>query len=317
MQSKWNNIKHQNKTSVLDYCHENILIIPEALHGMNDILPLYSDKRSSIFYKDLNYDLLDIEFYTNQCCIVYIVSGSETITSSDNKKYVINEKEAILFPKGLNLYSDFVRMNVSLNAYLIFFDNEIVMDFLANHQKPIKKVSQLKKGHEFIEPGPEKIKTGDAFHSFFQSLSKVYKDADNCKKLFNLKLLELLYLVEVYNPDIDLKQSISMDCTQPKRNIIRLMERYGLTNLSANDFAQMSGRSLSSFNREFKRLHNTTPKQWLVEYRLKHAYQLLVDDGVTVTEAANEVGYNNISHFIKAFREKYGTTPKQLSTAFS
>ncbi|WP_369832151.1 helix-turn-helix domain-containing protein [Motiliproteus sp. MSK22-1] len=82
--------------------------------------------------------------------------------------------------------------------------------------------------------------------------------------------------------------------------------------MSVSDLAQISGRSLSSFNREFKSTYKMPPKQWLQEKRLSYSKELLQYNELSVTEIAMKVGYENVSHFIKAFKNRYGSTPKQL-----
>ncbi len=84
-----------------------------------------------------------------------------------------------------------------------------------------------------------------------------------------------------------------------------MLEHYD-KNLTIADFADLSGRSLSTFNREFKLRHNKTPKQWLIEKKIFKAKELL-DEGFSV-----EVGYHNVSHFIKAYKSIYGKTPKEM-----
>jgi AraC-like DNA-binding protein len=89
------------------------------------------------------------------------------------------------------------------------------------------------------------------------------------------------------------------------------MREYRCHNLSVQDFARLTGRSPSSFNRDFKRQFGTTPHQWLIDARLDRAMELIQSTQMTVTEVALEIGYDNVSHFIKAFKTKYGQTPKQ------
>jgi AraC-like DNA-binding protein len=101
-----------------------------------------------------------------------------------------------------------------------------------------------------------------------------------------------------------------------KRNIKRLLEQFAISELTAKELAELSGRSLSTFNREFKSLYSATPKQWLIDRRLTHAHMLLSEKQWSVTDAAIEAGYNNISHFIAAFKKKYGKTPHQAKLKF-
>ena len=82
--------------------------------------------------------------------------------------------------------------------------------------------------------------------------------------------------------------------------------------LSIEDYAYLTGRSISSFRRDFVDLFGVSPKQWLIDKRLAKARELLTRNGTTVSQIALEVGYENFSHFVKAFHKKYGTSPKQF-----
>lgn len=61
----------------------------------------------------------------------------------------------------------------------------------------------------------------------------------------------------------------------------------------------------------FKNIYGATMHNYLLDYKLNHALKLMVTDGMKVQEAADEIGYSNPSHFISAFKKKFGSTPKQ------
>ena len=297
--------------SVARHCETNILYIPSALYLMKDVKPLLYSPGTAIFYKELERDLIDIEFHTSQFCIVYLQSGRETITTYDNRKFDLLPNEAIFLPQGLNLYSDYRNIDGLLNAYLIFFNDEIITDFLAT-----------KSGFATISADLEpifKIESNPGMTLFFKSLQMVYQTFNNSSQILKLKLLELLHLIDLYDSTKQLRSSLfwqqqSLRKSNPKRNIKRLMEKYIISNLTVKDFAALSGRSISSFNREFKQLYGVTPKRWIVKRRLAHARMLLVEEGWSVTATANEIGYENISHFIAAFKKIYSQTPHQIKS---
>ena len=95
-----------------------------------------------------------------------------------------------------------------------------------------------------------------------------------------------------------------------KRSIKKFMEENYLNNLNINDYALLTGRSISTFNREFKSLYGTTPKKWLITKRLNKSHEILKNTNLNVTEVSMEVGYENVSHFIDAYKKTYGITPK-------
>lgn len=61
----------------------------------------------------------------------------------------------------------------------------------------------------------------------------------------------------------------------------------------------------------FKNIYGNSINAYLQEHRINKALKLMTDDGLKVQEAANEIGYSNVSHFISAFKKKHGVTPKQ------
>lgn len=61
----------------------------------------------------------------------------------------------------------------------------------------------------------------------------------------------------------------------------------------------------------FKNIYGTTVFKFLNEYRLDVSRQLLDEGKVKVNEAAYHIGYHNPSHFIAAFKKKFGVTPKK------
>ncbi|MES9953571.1 MAG: AraC family transcriptional regulator [Candidatus Thiodiazotropha sp. 6PLUC2] len=293
----------QNKNCLAQYCENSILEIPKALFDMRDVKPILHSDESSVFYKDLDRDLINIEFHTSVPCLVYIKSGKETITTSDNESYNIGPGEAVFLPKGLNLYSDYIHEEDGLKAYLVFFGSEVLSRFLSHGPMNSLSISN--------QDAILKVEIDNVVAEYFVSLHSIYGSLNNLPHIGEIKLLELLYLLDVHD-DGNLKKSlIAVQRGRAKRNIKRLMDQYALSGQSASELAALSGRSISTFNREFKALYGTTPKQWLIEQRISHAHALLAKQW-SVTATAIEVGYSNVSHFISAFKKMYGMTPQQM-----
>lgn len=61
----------------------------------------------------------------------------------------------------------------------------------------------------------------------------------------------------------------------------------------------------------FKNIFGSTINNYLQEHRMNRAMKLMSEDGYKVQEAANTIGYSNVSHFIRAFKKRFGNTPKQ------
>jgi AraC family transcriptional regulator len=68
--------------------------------------------------------------------------------------------------------------------------------------------------------------------------------------------------------------------------------------------------SIFHFSRLFKAVLNTTPHHYLAELRLNHAQLLLQSTQVSVTQVAYQSGFNSLEHFVTAYRQRFGHTPR-------
>ncbi len=286
--------------TIFEHTQSRVLVIPQALYSMKDVALQWQHRNSAIFHKRLEQDLRNIEFYTNVPCFIYIQSGTEVLTNSCHDRITLTAGRSVFLPQGLNLHSDFVRETQSLIAELVFFDDELVADFL-NGTKRNTAEPPIHQEQCIV------LEKDDAFGRFFESIDLQIKE----HAYFDTKLKELLHLIAHKDSSGAFCSLLSASRTlPPKKNLLRLLDTVETVNLSVGDLAQLSGRSLSSFNRDFKALYQIGAKQWLLEKRLKKARGLLESEKHSVTDVALMVGYSNVSHFIKAYKSRYGLTPR-------
>lgn len=287
--------------------NQNTLIIPKGLHAYERIDQLFKyDSNTTILFKSLDNDLNNLEFYTQTYCIVFSCNGTETITSYDFKEVVIKENELLFLPKNMYLISDFIKTDSSLEAFLFFFDEEVIEKFL--------KFKKIKKNIVDKKVSFYKMDVNSSVIEYMNSLKQVSKNLFDSKEFLELKLLELLCIIDSTDKEQKLLNALlTKNIDKNKRNIKSLMKRHFLSNLTLNDYAILSGRSLSTFHRDFKKHNKITPKQYLMDLKLSYAYKQLENSNISVSEISSQIGYENISHFIKAFKNRYNTTPKQHS----
>jgi len=86
------------------------------------------------------------------------------------------------------------------------------------------------------------------------------------------------------------------------------------SDFSTEDFAREVGMSRSNLHRKLQALTNQPTHEFLRSLRLKRAAQLLKKSTAPVTEVAYAVGFNNLSHFTKIFRQQFGQTPSEFAS---
>lgn len=142
----------------------------------------------------------------------------------------------------------------------------------------------------------------------FQSLM-VYVDNETepAAEMFTLKLREAIMCLLSLNPDFyptlfDFNESWKID-------ILDFMENNFTEDMTLDEFASYTGRSLASFKRDFAKISPLPPLRWIMEHRLDMAKRLLENGKGLAQDVGYSVGFKNRSHFSQAFKKRFGYAP--------
>jgi len=80
---------------------------------------------------------------------------------------------------------------------------------------------------------------------------------------------------------------------------------------SLQELSDEIGLSLKKLKEGFKQIYGDSVFSFLFDYKMEVARKLLEAGNDNVNEVGHKVGYSTSSHFIAAFKKKYGTTPKK------
>lgn len=145
----------------------------------------------------------------------------------------------------------------------------------------------------------------------FESL-KPYFDAKTKPSDEELKLKMAEGVYAILNTDANLYASL-FDFVDPwKIDIIDFMDKNYMHELSMADVAYYTGRSLATFKRDFKQYSDMTPQKWLMRRRLQAANEFILAGGKTISEICFSVGFKNLSHFSKVYKEAFGVAPTNV-----
>ncbi len=76
--------------------------------------------------------------------------------------------------------------------------------------------------------------------------------------------------------------------------------------------AGQAGISPFHFLRLFSSVLGVTPHQYLVRSRLRHAARLLADQDISITDVAYDVGFGDLSNFVRTFHRAAGVSPRRF-----
>ncbi|HEM4756537.1 TPA: helix-turn-helix transcriptional regulator, partial [Streptococcus suis] len=95
------------------------------------------------------------------------------------------------------------------------------------------------------------------------------------------------------------------------REAINFVERNYEKAISVDDLAQVCNLNRHYFSRLFKEQMNISPQQFIIQYRLSEACELLKNTTKTLQEIAEEIGYSNQFNFSTAFKRHYQISPNR------
>lgn len=130
------------------------------------------------------------------------------------------------------------------------------------------------------------------------------------EKVLTAKVTEVIEILRSLDPATD---AVLADFTEPgKVNLVEFMEANYRFNLPLAKFSYLTGRSLTTFKRDFQKAFQLSPQRWLTQKRLALAHYQLAEKGRKPTDLYLEVGFENLAHFSYAFKKQFGYSPTAL-----
>lgn len=80
---------------------------------------------------------------------------------------------------------------------------------------------------------------------------------------------------------------------------------------SVSDLAARAGYSKTHFRRTFHAITGQSPQQYIIDARMLRAQSLLRETDLSVSQIARDLGYEDVYHFSKQYRQKWGIPPSQ------
>jgi len=238
--------------------------------------------------------------------LVYIYSGEQIIEDGDRKiKLQAGDCAFIRRDHRLKLYKNSVGENLYKGISLTF-KRSVLRDFYSKMNK-----AEIPNQIPLLEDNVLKIAPDVAIMSLFQSLTPYFdSNVKPTESVTHLKLLEGIYAILNNSESL---YPILFDFAEPwKVDILEFMNENYMDELSMEQIASFTGRSLATFKRDFKKISNLTPQKWLIKKRLEAAYFKLKEEHKKVHEVYMEVGFKNPSHFSTAFKKQYGISPTEV-----
>lgn len=217
----------------------------------------------------------------------------------------VAKHEMILLPKYH--YIEIVKNgnpdnNYNFDSLMFFLKDDLLLEFLR-----MEKISLYKNQETapiLVYPFKERML------KYLESIKPYFREPEEINpNLFRIKMMELLY--DLVSIDKKLLLQLVQLKNRSSNELPVVMDHNYLNPMKLSELAYLSGRSLSSFRRDFEKIYGISPARWIQEKRMEKAKELLSSTQMNINEICYHIGYENVSHFSKLYKEYWGSSPSK------
>lgn len=239
--------------------------------------------------------------------LVYLCSGELEI-EQEGRRTVLHEGECAFMRRDHRMILQRrVRQAKPYRSVVLKFSRNFLREFYQQlDRRSLPAYAKRNRDSLYLLPADR-----SDIRNLFRSVLPFFEaEVKPSEEQLRLKMAEGLYVL--LNTDKSLYASL-FDFTDPwKIDLMDFMEQNYMDDLSLEEMASYTGRSLSTFKRDFRKYSELTPQRWIIRRRLEAACELLRTSQLKVSEVCGKVGFKNLSHFSKIYKERYGVAPTEM-----
>lgn len=242
------------------------------------------------------------EQFISEHFFLYLLKGSMRAYDG-SKHYMMAPGDYCIARKNhLVRYTKYKDQN-EFEKIIITLDEPFLKLFLERHPQT---VNALGNPDSFLFVPENRL-----IQSFIHSLEPYYAGDQELDQTFaDIKREELLLILLKSAPEL---AGVFFNFGIPaKIDIEAFMNRNFRFNISLERFAFLTGRSISTFKRDFLKTFGVTPGSWLKRKRLDEAYFRISKQQEKPSEVYLKVGFEDLSHFSFVFKKEFGKNPTDL-----
>lgn len=242
------------------------------------------------------------DIWSHQNYFIYVISGQKKWFTR-HQEILVQEGDCIFVRKGA--HSVYQYFDKDFCALVLFVPDGFIRSVLLDNKIDVGTAALYPESDSLFS-----IKTDSFLSAYFNSfLPYLSRKTKSEHKLLELKFKELVMVTASQNYNESLSGYFAGLCKTGKPSLTEVMENNFYYPLTLQEYAKLAGRSLSSFKDDFRKVYGTTPGRWLKKKRLNYSQYLLKNTDKTVSEIVFDSGFQNTSHFSRAFKFEFGYSP--------
>jgi AraC-like DNA-binding protein len=185
----------------------------------------------------------------------------------------------------------------------------IIISLQEDLLRKIALEEKIEQGSKYLGPPNILVPPDEFLQGYFQSVIPYARRMSEAltEEMGMLKIKEGVKLLLNALPGL---RSFLFDFAEPhKIDLEKFMLSNYHFNLPVGKFAQLTGRSLAGFKRDFQKTFGLPPRQWLQTKRLNEARRLIEEKRQKPSAIYLDLGFESLAHFSASFKKKFGKSP--------
>ncbi len=242
----------------------------------------------------------------NEACFITILEG-QGYWLSEVEELTVHTSEALLMKCGSYLSRMISGTSTKrYHAVAIHFHPDVIKKAYASTLPDFMNHS----GQMAYTSSMAKVEMSDLLQKYIEIIQIYFERPEIVtEELLVLKLKEIILLL-MHTSDSQNVLEIFYNLFSPVEfKLKEIVEAHLFSDISVAELAQLSYMSLSTFKREFKKVFQATPAQYIRQKKLERAKELITVSSQSLTDIALSCGFRDSSQFSRLFKEMYGITP--------
>jgi len=241
-------------------------------------------------------------------CALYMLQDGRIEINDGKEEINVKRSEFILIRQHAKL--DFKKFyeeseSGSIKSFIFYFFPDFIKEFI--EECPSLSDHTIHQDQKVIP-----LSSSDELNNFVESMQmylnhELAYDAEFLKS----KTIDCLKALTQTHPE--LIEFLKQNLKPVKIDLFEFMINSYVNDLSIPELAQLTGRSLSAFKRDFKTIFNESPHQWILKRKMDFAEEMIKSTNFSPVSLFTLLGFKELSHFSNVFKKIKGYNLSQIS----
>ncbi|WP_306352722.1 helix-turn-helix transcriptional regulator [Flavobacterium sp. '19STA2R22 D10 B1'] len=245
----------------------------------------------------------------------FVLSGNTKMINTAGNETLTFEKfqHNLVYTNGVKNNWEW-ESNDDLKLFEVYIKIDFFKKYICENESYLKPFTSAVKNKTNAVLAKENLTITPEMYTTIENIVNCNRKGAYKKMFFEAQIIQLLLL--------QLEQvccnNCAIKCSLKKSDINKMhqVKEIMLSNLNSPhtllELAHQVGTNEFTLKKGFKTIFGNTVFGYLNDAKMAKAQKMLIEQGLSVTQVAEQVGYKNATHFTTAFKKKYGILPSTL-----